>query len=257
MSPVRTEISGAIAHLVLDRAHKRNALSNEMVAAIGNFFDELPADVGAVVMRADGDHFSAGLDLGSLNETDAYGGMLHSRSWHRAFAKVEQAPVPVIAVMKGAVIGGGLELAAAAHLRVAEPSAFYALPEGRRGLFVGGGGSVRISRLIGASRMADMMLTGRVLSADEGHLFGISNYLVGEGEGAAKAIELANTVADNTPVTNFAIINALPRIADGRPEDGYLIESMISAIAQSTDEAKERMREFMAGRAAKVTESGR
>ena len=89
--------------------------------------------------------------------------------WHRAFERIERGRLPVVAVLKGAVIGGGLELASATHLRVAEPSAFYALPEGQHGLFVGGGGSVRVPRLIGAHRMADMMLTGRVLDAEEGH----------------------------------------------------------------------------------------
>lgn len=249
---IRIEIAGPLAHVILNRAAKRNALSNEMVATIGDFFGNVPDGVGAVVVHADGDHFSAGLDLASLGELDAFGGMLHSRSWHEAFAKLESGRVPVIAVLKGAVIGGGLELAAAAHIRVAERSAFYALPEGRRGLFVGGGASVRVPELIGAHRMADMMLTGRVLSSDEGHSLGISNYLVDDGEGLDKALELATTVAENTPATNFAVINALPRIAKAHPMDGYLMESMMSAIAQSTDEAKARMQAFLDGRAAKV-----
>lgn len=252
---IRIEIDGSLAHLILNRAAKRNALSNEMVATIGDFFSNVPDGVGAVVVHADGDHFSAGLDLASLDDLDAFGGMLHSRSWHEAFAKLENGRVPVIAVVKGAVIGGGLELAAAAHIRVAEPSAFYALPEGRRGLFVGGGASVRVPKIIGAHRMADMMLTGRVFSADEGQSLGLSNYLVGDGEGLDKALELAETVASNTPVTNFAIINALPRIANAHPQDGYLMEQMMSAIAQSTDEAKARMQAFLEGRAAKVESS--
>ena len=69
--------------------------------------------------------------------------------WHRVFERVQFGRVPVVAVLHGAVIGGGLELAAAAHVRVAERSAFYALPEGQRGIFVGGGGAVRLPRLIG------------------------------------------------------------------------------------------------------------
>ena len=89
----------------------------------------------------------------------------HSRAWQRCFEKIEFGPAPVVAVLKGAVIGGGLELAAAAHIRVSEPTAYYALPEGQRGIFVGGGGSVRLPRLIGVARMADMMLTGRVYAA--------------------------------------------------------------------------------------------
>lgn len=255
-APVRFEVSDDIAQIVLSRPKKRNALSDEMVASIGDFCETLHGDVRSVILSAEGDHFSAGLDLSALSKTDTFGGLLHSRSWHRAFAKLEQGSVPVIAVLKGAVIGGGLELAGAAHIRIAEPSAFYALPEGSRGLFVGGGGSVRIPRLIGTSRMADMMLTGRVLTAEEGHQFGISNYLVEPGHGLAKAKELAAVVSNNTPVTNFAIINALPRIAQANPEDGFMMESMIAAIAQGTDEANERMQSFLAGRASKVKAAG-
>ena len=82
----------------------------------------------------------------------------------------------MIVVLHGAGGGGGLELAAAAHIRVAERCAYYALPEGMHGIFVGGGGSVRIPRLIGTARMMDMMLTGRTNGADEGAPLGFSQY---------------------------------------------------------------------------------
>ena len=98
--------------------------------------------------------------------------------WHRAFHEIEFGRVPVVAALKGAVIGGGLELALSAHLRVAESSAFYALPEGQRGIFVGGGASVRLPRLIGVSRMRDMMLTGRVHDAESGERLGLSHRTV-------------------------------------------------------------------------------
>ena len=124
---------------------------------------DIPPDVRAAVIHGHGPNFSAGLDLSEMSELDVTAGVFHSRVWHRCFEKIEFGPIPVVAVLKGAVIGGGLELAAAAHVRVSEPSAFYALPEGQRGIFVGGGGSVRLPRLIGVARMADMMLTGRVL----------------------------------------------------------------------------------------------
>ena len=160
--------------------------------------------------------------------------------------------VPVISVLHGAVIGGGLELAAATHVRVAEPSTFYALPEGQRGIFVGGGGSVRIPRLIGVARMMDMMLTGRVYDAAEGHAIGLSQYLVGAGEGMKKAMELAGKIAGNAPMTNFAVMHALPRIAETSPESGYMMEAMISSIAQADAEAKTRIRDFLEKRAGKV-----
>ena len=106
--------------------------------------------------------------------------------WHRVFDRIQYSRVPVIAALKGAVIGGGLELACAAHIRVAEPSAYFALPEGQRGIFVGGGGSVRLPRLIGVARMTDMMLTGRVYSATEGSSYGFAQYLTEAGRRAAE-----------------------------------------------------------------------
>ena len=117
--------------------------------------------------------------------------------------------MPVVAVLHGAVVGGGLELAAAAHVRVAERSAFYALPEASRGIFVGGGGSVRLPPLIGAARVMDMMLTGRTLSAEEGQAIGLTHYLVDDGDGLAKGIELAHRIAGNAPFTNFAVMHLL------------------------------------------------
>jgi enoyl-CoA hydratase/carnithine racemase len=155
-------------------------------------------------------------------------------------------------VLHGAVVGGGLELASAAHIRVAEASTFYALPEGQRGLFVGGGGSARVPRLIGASRMADMMLTGRVLDAEEGMRIGLSQYLVENGKGLERALALAEKVAANAPLSNFAVVHALPRIAEMSRDEGLFTESLMAAIAQGDDAAKRRMREFLDGKAGKV-----
>src|SRR5947209_11439822 len=129
----------------------------------------------------------------------------------RVWYQVELCRVLVVAVLKGAVVGGGLELALAAHIRVAERTAYYALPEGQRGIFVGGGGSVRLPRLIGASRMMEMMLTGRSYNAEDGYRFGFSHYVVAQGEGLAKATALARKIAGNAGRTNFALVQALPR----------------------------------------------
>lgn len=249
---VQVEDHGEVAVVRLARAAKRNALDDATVLGLEAVFADPPAGVRAVVLDAAGDHFSAGLDLGELAERDAFEGLQHSRMWHRAFDRIERGTVPVVAVLKGAVVGGGLELACAAHIRVAEPSAFYALPEGQRGLFVGGGASVRVPKLVGVHRMADMMLTGRVLDADEGQALGLSQYRVEAGQGLPHALELAKKIAGNSPVTNFAVLQALPRIADADPDQGYLMESLMAAVASSSGEAQARMREFLAGRGPKV-----
>jgi enoyl-CoA hydratase/carnithine racemase len=208
--------------------------------------------VRAVVLHGAGDHFCAGLDLSELDEMSAAEGVHHSRTWHEAFARMQFGTVPIVSVLHGAVVGGGLELACSAHVRVAEPSAFYALPEAQRGIFVGGGGSVRLPRIIGAHRMADMMLTGRVYSAEEGQALGISTYLEPAGQGLAKGIELARRMAGNVPMTNFAVMHALPRIAELGQDAGLFMEALIAGIAQSEPEAKTRMTSFLEKRAGKV-----
>ena len=245
---------GAVAVLSLNRPAKRNALNDETVHGIERFFNHLPDDIRSVLLTAEGDHFSAGLDLSEMDDRDTISGVQHSRMWHRALDLIEFGPVPVICALHGAVVGGGLELAAAAHLRVAERSTFYALPEGMRGIFVGGGAAVRVPRLIGVARMTDLMLTGRRYDAIEGHAAGLSQYVVDNGTGRTRGLELAERIAQNAPQTNYAIVQALPRIAEANPREGYFMEAMMAAIAQGTDDAKERMRAFLEGRAEKVTD---
>src|SRR4051794_4420458 len=198
------ELHGDVAILRLTRPEKRNALNDPTVQGIDLFFGALPEQVKVVVIDALGDNFCAGLDLSELSERSTFEGVMHSMMWHAAFERIEFGPVPVLAVLKGAVVGGGLELACAAHIRVAERSAYYALPEGQRGIFVGGGASVRVPRLIGTARMADMMLTGRVYDAEAGEALGISQYLVENGNGLSEALRLARRIALNAPITNFA-----------------------------------------------------
>lgn len=244
-----------IALIRLTRGAKRNALSDGLMMAIRETFQNLPDTVRAAVLDGEGEHFCAGLDLSELKERDAGQGMHHSRLWHSALECVQSGPVPVIAVLHGAVVGGGLELASAAHIRVADDTTFYALPEGSRGIFVGGGGSVRIPKLIGTSRMMDMMLTGRVYNAEDGERLGFAQYLVPKGQALDKALELAARIAQNAPLTNYSLMHALPRISEQPADHGFFTEALMSAIAQSAPEAKDRVRAFLEGRAAKVQKS--
>jgi enoyl-CoA hydratase/carnithine racemase len=249
---LKVEISGPVLSVGLNRPAKRNALNDGIIGAIHDCFATIPDGIGAIVIHGIGDHFSSGLDLSELTEHDATEGLRHSQMWHRVFDRIQYSRVPVIAALKGAVIGGGLELACAAHIRVAEPSAYFALPEGQRGIFVGGGGSVRLPRLIGVARMTDMMLTGRVYSATEGASYGFAQYLTEQGNAYPKAMELAAKVAQNAPLTNFAVLQALPMIAEANPQTGLLMESLMATVAQSDKEAKLRIRAFLDRKTAKV-----
>ena len=147
----------------LNRPAKRNALDEESIENLIELFSAIPrSDVRAVVLAAAGDHFCAGLDLVEHHRKDRSPAefMQICLRWHDAFNKMEYGGVPVIAALKGAVVGGGLELASSAHIRVADQTTYFALPEGQRGLFTGGGATIRVSGLVGKARMIDMILTG-------------------------------------------------------------------------------------------------
>jgi enoyl-CoA hydratase/carnithine racemase len=151
----------------------------------------------------------------------------------------------VVAALTGSVIGGGLEIAASCHVRVAEPSVRFQLPEGKRGIFVGGGATVRIGRILGADRMTEMMLTGRVYGAEDGHGLGLAHYLVGEGEALERAIELATDIASNASLVNYLIIHSISRIDDMSRGDGLYAESLSAALSQSGADAKEGLKAFL------------
>jgi enoyl-CoA hydratase/carnithine racemase len=249
---LRAEQAESIVHLRLSRPDKRNAINDRLIAELHTALLNVPESARAVVISGEGEHFCAGLDLSEVMERSVAEGIVHSRMWHAAFEQVQFGRVPVIVALHGAVVGGGLELAASAHIRVADRTAFYALPEGQRGIFVGGSGSARIPRLVGVAMMADMMLTGRVLDADEGHARGISGYLVDAGQAFERAVQLAQRVAANAPLSNFAVTQALPRIADMSQPDGLFVEALMSGIAQGDEAAKRRVRDFLEKRAGKV-----
>lgn len=244
-SSLRFEIEAEIAEIGLARPDKRNALNEAMVGELGAFFADPPVAVKAAVLVADGDHFCAGLDLEDHSRRTPFEAMEHSRLWHRAFAAIEHGRIPLVAALHGAVIGGGLELALTAHVRVADPSAFYALPEGRLGIFVGGGASVRVGRILGPDRMREMMLTGRRMGAEEGQRLGLSHELVSAGFARERARELAAQIASNAPLINQLILTALPRIDDMARTDGFWAESLAAAVSQSTADAEEGLRAFL------------
>lgn len=248
---IEADQQGAIGYLKLNRPDKRNAINDAMITELGHYFDTLPDSVRAVILHAEGGHFCAGLDLIERIENrspDPLSGIKRSRQWHRVFDQMEHGSVPVISVLKGGVIGGGLELASSTHIRVCEPDTYFQLPEGQRGIFVGGGASVRVPQIIGAGRVREMMLTGRKFEAQEGYDLGLGHYLVEAGEGLAKAEALAAAVVENTPVSNYAIINGVSRIAQMSPSEGFFTESVLASMTARAGDSKERIAKFFNGR---------
>ena len=244
-SLVRTAFAAPVYTITLARPAKRNAVNDRLLTALDAALQNRPQDARVIVLTAEGEHFCAGLDLSEHQHRDPFGVAQHSQWWHRVFDRIEHGGVPVVAALHGAVIGGGLELAAATHVRVAAPDTMYQLPEGRHGIFVGGGASVRVSKIIGPGRMCEMMLTGRILNAEEGQHLGLSHYLAAKGEADDKAHELAQRIAQNAPLANWAMVTAIDRIHGMAGNDGLYVESLTAALTQSGPEVGERIAQFL------------
>ena len=243
---------GDIAVVGLNRPAKRNAISDAFVEELDRAITEVEQQAKAAVIFGHGPHFCAGLDLAEHVKKTPFEGVHGSRRWHEVFGRIQRGKVPWVAALHGAVVGGGLELASSVHVRVADKSAFFALPEGQRGIFVGGGASVRSARLMGVARMTDMMMTGRSVDADTAERWNIVNYVVDEGAALEKAKALAAQAATNAEISNYAVIHALPRINDTGSDDGLFVESFIASFTATSPEAEERLNAFLSKKAGKV-----
>lgn len=247
------EYSGDVAIVGLNRPEKRNAISDAVIEELDTVITEANSRAKAAVIHGHGPHFCAGLDLAEHVKKTPFEGVHGSRRWHDVFARIQRGKLPWFAALHGAVVGGGLELASSVHVRVADRTAFFALPEGQRGIFVGGGASARTARLMGVARMTDLMLTGRSIDTDTAERWGVVSYVVEAGQALERAVALARQAATNAEISNFAIINALPRINDMGTEDGLFVESIIASFTATSPEAEARLNAFLQKRAGKVS----
>jgi (methylthio)acryloyl-CoA hydratase len=231
---ILSERRGAVQMVDLNRPEKRNAVNDATMAELRRIVMELPDDVRVIVLAGVGEHFCAGLDLAEQKERSPLDVLKVSREWHAVLDLLQYSGRPLVVALQGAVIGGGFEIAAAAHVRVADETAFFRLPEAKRGFYIGGGGSVRIAGAIGVSRMTEMLLTGRTLGAEKAERIGLVHEVVPPGGARAKAIALAEEIAGNAPFVNYLVTNALPRIADMASADGLFTESLAAALSQTS-----------------------
>lgn len=236
-----------VSVVTVDRPQKRNALNVATIDELITFFTLAPrARVRAVVLAGAGDHFCAGLDLIEHHDADRSPSEFWQVCllWHEAFNKMEYGGVPVIAALQGAVVGGGLELASAAHIRVMDETAYFALPEGQRGLFTGGGATIRVAQLVGKARMVDMMLTGRVYQGQEALEVGLAQYLEPAGRAFDKALAIGCAAASNLPLTNFAICSAISHMQNMSSFDAAYSEAVVAGVVNTQPDARERLAAF-------------
>ena len=203
---------GHVAEIVLDRPEAHNALSTAMARELAAACAEVGADraVRAVVLSAAGEKaFCVGADLKERNGFSDADLMRQRPVFRAAFGGVIDLPQPTVAAVFGFALGGGCEFALACDLIVAEETATFGLPEVTVGVVPGGGGTQTLVRRVGWARAADLILTGRKITATEAYDLGIVNRLVAPGAARDEAYELARTIAKNSPVGTRAAKQAL------------------------------------------------
>lgn len=248
------ELRDSIALIGINRTHKRNALHHTMFGQLNDLALRAADEAAVGIIHGHGDHFCAGLDLAEVLASLESGERpsIVDRTASNAFHNINRGRIPFIAALTGAVIGAGLETACSAHIRVADQTAFFGLPEAKRGIFVGAGGSVRIQRALGNARMTDMMLTGRTLNAAEAELYNLIQYRVPAGQALDKALELAVLVAANTRESNWAITQGLSRVNDMSHDDAMFVETLVANATVSAGSSG-RLDDFLSKRTARLT----
>lgn len=249
---IRAEAADGVGVITVDRPEKRNALSAQVLAEIGSVLDAWEADdaVGAVVFTGAGEKaFIAGADITQLEHYDlAHGLAAHMQ---RLYDRIEDFPKPTLAAINGVAMGGGLELAMACDLRIAATGAKVALPEPALGVLPGAGGTQRLTRLVGRGRALEMIMTGRVLSAEQAERYG----LVTEVTVAEELLERARGTLDAVLAKGpLAIRMAKLVVGAGGDMDqrtGLLLERLAQTLLYTSEDKAEGARAFIEKRAAR------
>lgn len=232
-----------IATLTINRPKKLNALNNQVLDELDSALDSIEADssVTAVLLQGAGEKaFVAGADIGELANLDGEAGRAASEKGQRIFNRIEQSGKPVIAVIDGYALGGGAELAMAAHIRIASPAAVVGLPEVSLGLIPGYGGTQRLSSLVGKAKAFEMILTGKPVKADEALRIGLVNRVSEDAADEAKSI--LNTILKNGPV---AVSKAIEAIRTSGTPEGFAKEAELFGSLCETEDFKEGTSAFM------------
>jgi enoyl-CoA hydratase len=243
----------SFAIIRLNRPEKFNALSREMILALTNIFKTLGSepDLRAIILTGAGDKaFCAGTDIAELTGLDKDQARAVSERGQTLCNQIENSAVPVIAAINGIAAGGGCELALACHLRVASPNASFSLPETKLGILPGYGGTQRLAREIGRGRALEMMLTARMVNAEEAHRIGLVNRAAAAGALLREAEALAREIALLAPLAIRACLKSVTRGLELPLAEGLALEAQLFASLFATDDVREGTSAFLEKRKA-------
>lgn len=235
------------AVITLDRPAAFNALNGDMIGRIGALLDEVRQSFAKVliVIGAGGKAFCAGADVKEILGKGEAEQKAFSQLGQETFAKLDELPIPSIAVVTGVAFGGGMELAMACTFRVATPKARFALPEIKLGLIPGYGGTQRLPRLVGVSRALEIISTGRVLDAAEAERIGLVNRIDECEDPVACGLKFAAALGNPPPASLMMARQAVARALDLPLVLGFAAEAALFAESTQTNDASEGVRAFL------------
>ena len=243
------EQRGHVLVVTMNRPEARNALSGEMIAIMTEAWDRVDSDddIRVAVLTGAGGAFCAGADLKAMTSRhpgDQFAGGTFDPTRIEGLLKGRRLTKPLIAAVEGAAIAGGTEILQATDIRVAGESARFGVSEARWGLFPLGGSAVRLVRQIPYTLAADILLTGRHLTAREALDMGLIGHVVPDGQALTRALEIAETIAANGPLAVRAMLQTI-RDTEGMPEDdAFKLEAKLGAAVFQSEDAKEGPRAF-------------
>lgn len=243
---ILAEASDQIGVITINRPEKRNALSKTVLAEVRQVLDSWRDDdnVQAVIFTGSGEKaFVAGADISQLANYDLHYGL--AATMQKLYDEIEDYPKPTVAAINGVAMGGGLELAMSCDIRIAAENAKVGLPEPTLGVLPGAGGTQRLARLIGKGRATEMILTSRVLKADQALNYGLVTEVHPQAELLEKARETVGTILSKGPL---AIQLAKLVITNGAETDqrtGLLLERLAQTLLYTTDDKAEGAAAFL------------
>ncbi|GAB4005085.1 enoyl-CoA hydratase/isomerase family protein [Nocardioides ultimimeridianus] len=246
---ILVDVADRVAVVTLNRPDVRNAINAQVQRDLRAALEVLRDDdaVGVVVITGAGEKaFAAGADIGQLQSYDLHTGL--ASSMQRLYDEVESFEKPTIAAVNGYALGGGCELAMACDIRIAATTARFGLPETNLSVLPGAGGTQRMSRLVGVGLAIDLILTGRMLSADEALAAGLATRVAEPSELLAAAREVASAILAKGPLAVRLGKLVIRTGMDADRRTGLVVEQLAQSLLYTTDDKREGAESFLAKR---------
>jgi enoyl-CoA hydratase len=243
-----SETKNRIAYLTINRPEKLNALNWQTMEELRDAFNRIAADeeVGGVILTGAGEKaFVAGADISELAQKGAVDAKEFALATQEILRQIETFPKPVIAAVNGYALGGGCELAMACHIRIASERAKFGQPEVNLGIIPGNGGTQRLPRLVGKGRAIELVLTGRMVDAEEAVRIGLANQVVPADRLIPTCEEMLNTIFEKGPVAVRLALEAIHHGLNMSLEEGVQLEANLFGMCFSTEDMHEGTRAFL------------